>query len=276
MTYKLIISDLDHTLLREDHTLSEATIAAVRRCLESDIAVTLATGRRLPSALPYARQLGLTLPVITCQGAMLSTLDGQILHQCLMAPALAHQLLNHLTRYPLENIICCHEDQIYATEARSDARDPAGWIAAHPQHSPMPDDLGAIYPLKVGASGDPDVIAQAQADIDAAFGQTVHAVQSSPYFLEITHPQATKSAAAARLAQLLAIDPSEIIAFGDSMNDLDLLQFAGCSVAVANAIPAVRTACSHITESNEADGAARALERLLFDVNEEATPWIID
>ena len=121
-----------------------------------------------------------------------------------------------------------------------------------------------------------DVIAQAQADIDAAFGQTVHAVQSSPYFLEITHPQATKSAAAARLAQLLAIDPSEIIAFGDSMNDLDLLQFAGCSVAVANAIPAVRTACSHITESNEADGVARALERLLFDVNEEATPWIID
>lgn len=87
MTYKLIISDLDHTLLREDHTLSEATIAAVRRCLESGIAVTLATGRRLPSALPYARQLGLTLPVITCQGAMLSTLDGQILHQCLMAPA---------------------------------------------------------------------------------------------------------------------------------------------------------------------------------------------
>lgn len=276
MTYKLIIFDLDHTLLREDHTLSETTIDTVGRCQKAGIGVTLATGRRLPSALPYARQLGLTLPVITCQGAMLSTLDGQILHQCLMAPALAHQLLAQLTRYPLENIICCHDDQIYATQARPDAPDPAGWIAAHPQHTPMPDDLGAVHPLKIGASGDPEVIAQAQADIAAAFGQTVHAVQSSPYFLEITHPQATKSAAAARLAQLLAIDPSEIIAFGDSMNDLDLLQFAGCSVAVANAVPAVRSACAHITESNEQDGVARALKRLLFSTKEDISPWITD
>lgn len=275
MTYKLIICDLDHTLLREDHTLSDATRRVIQRCLEADIGVTLATGRRFHSALPFARQLGLTLPVITCQGAMLSTLDGEILHQCLMEPTLAHQLLDTLARYPLENIICCHEEHIYATQARPDAPDPAGWIAAHPQHTPMPDNLGPIQPLKVGASGDPAVIAQAQADISAAFGPAVHAVQSSAVFLEITHPLATKSTAAAYLAQLLAIDPSEIIAFGDSMNDLDLLQFAGCSVAVANAVPVVQSACRYVTESNEQDGVARALERLLFIPQKEASPWII-
>ena len=60
------------------------------------------------------------------------------------------------------------------------------------------------------------------------------------------------------------------------MNDLDLLQFAGCSVAVANAVPAVRSACVHITESNEQDGVARALKRLLFSTEEDISPWITD
>ena len=183
MRYKLIILDLDHTLLREDLSLSEANISTIRRAQKAGVAVTLATGRRLPSALPFARQLGLTLPVITCQGAMLSTLDGDVLHQCLLDGDLARQLLAILQRYPLENIICCHNDQIYATQARPDAPDPAAWMKAHPQHSPMPDDLSFLAPLKVGASGAHDVIAEAQADISRQFGQAVHAVLSSANFL---------------------------------------------------------------------------------------------
>ncbi len=273
MTYKLIILDLDHTLLREDHTLSAANIQAVQRCLQAGIGVTLATGRRLHSALPFARQLGITLPVITCQGAMLSTLSGDILYQQLLDNHLAQQMLTVLNRYPLENIICCHQEAIYATQARADAPDPAGWVAAHPQHSPMPDDLDGICPLKVGASGNPEVIAQAQADISRQFASAVHAVQSSAVFLEITHPLATKSAACAHLAQLLSLKASEIIAFGDSMNDLDLLQFVGCSVAVANAVPPVLAACQYITKSNDEDGVAYALNRLIFQSPKEDSPW---
>lgn len=273
MTYKLIILDLDHTLLREDHTLSAANIQAIQRCLKAGIGVTLATGRRLHSALPYAQQLGITLPVITCQGAMISTLNGEILHQCLMDNGLAQQVLTALSRYPLENIICCHQDAIYATQARADAPDPAGWVAAHPQHSPMPDDLDGLRPLKVGASGSPEVIAEAQADISRQFGRAVHAVQSSAVFLEITHPLATKSAACAHLAQLLSLKASEIMAFGDSMNDLDLLQFAGCSVAVANAVPPVLAACQYVTKNNDEDGVACALERLIFEFPQEDIPW---
>lgn len=273
MTYKLIILDLDHTLLREDHTLSAANAQAVQRCIKAGIGVTLATGRRLHSALPFARQLGITLPVITCQGAMLSTLSGDILHQCLMDTRLAQQVLATLSRYPLENIICCHQDAIYATQARADAPDPTGWVAAHPQHSPMPDNLDGLCPLKVGASGSPEVIAEAQADISRQFGSAVHAVQSSAVFLEITHPLATKSAACAHLAHLLSLKASEIMAFGDSMNDLDLLQFAGCSVAVANAVPAVLAACHYVTKSNDEDGVACALERLIFEFPQEDIPW---
>ena len=63
---------------------------------------------------------------------------------------------------------------------------------------------------------------------------------------------------------------------GDSMNDLDLLQYAGCAVAVANAVPAVRSASHYITESNDNDGVAHALERLLFNLPEEAQAWITD
>ena len=219
MTYKLIILDLDHTLLREDHTLSAANIQAVQRCLKAGIGVTLATGRRLHSALPFARQLGITLPVITCQGAMLSTLSGDILYQQLLDNHLAQQLLIVLNRYPLENIICCHQEAIYATQARADAPDPAGWVAAHPQHSPMPDDLDGICPLKVGASGNPEVIAQAQADISRQFASAVHAVQSSAVFLEITIPLPPKAPPVAQMPSICSIRPAEKMPSEDARND---------------------------------------------------------
>lgn len=263
MPYKMIILDLDHTLLREDQTISPANAAMLQRCQQADLALIIATGRMLHSALPYARKAQITLPIITCQGAMISSLDGDIYHQQVLENCLAQELLQLLQQYPLD-VICCHNDHVFAASARKDFpyKDTLPKLGHH--HLPLPEHIGDITPLKIGANGDPDIIAQANTAICTTFGQTVHAVQSSPFFLEITHPLATKSSAASLLAQRLDIVASEIIAIGDSMNDLDLLQYAGCGVAVANAVPQVLAAADYITASNEQDGVAQALEHLLF------------
>ena len=262
MPYKLIILDLDHTLLKEDLTLSDHNARTLARCQAQGVSVTIATGRMLHSALPHALTAGGTLPIITCQGALLSTLSGAVINRQPLANQTARQLLSLLAPFPLD-VICCHNDQVYAASAREDYRyqDTLPKLGHH--HLPLPDDIGDIEPLKIGANGAPEAIAQACAAVNAALGEAIHAVQSSPYFLESTHPAATKSRAAAILAQRLGIDHEEIIAFGDSMNDLDLLQFAGMGVAVANAAPQVLAAADYITDTNENDGVAKALAELL-------------
>lgn len=263
MAYKLLILDLDHTFLSEDKTISRRNKLMVKRCLAAGIQVTFATGRLFPAALPYAQETVLTLPLISCQGAVISTLEGEVLYQQTLANQVAKNLLRLLLPLDLD-VICCHENTVYAAGARADYQNKTKLAPFNHHHLPLPDDIGAIEPLKVGASGSSSEISRALALIHDHYGSSLHAVQSSPNFLEITHPSATKSVAAALLAQRLQIDPSEIIAIGDSMNDLDLLQFAGCGVAMANAVAEVKAVADLITASNEEDGVAQAIAQLIF------------
>jgi Cof subfamily protein (haloacid dehalogenase superfamily) len=107
-------------------------------------------------------------------------------------------------------------------------------------------------------------LAEAEAMIRAKFGDMVVALQSRPYFLEITDRRATKGQALKRVAEREGIRREEIIAFGDSYNDLDMIRFAGLGVAVANARPEVLRAADLVTAANTEDGVARVVEEYVL------------
>lgn len=263
MSYKLIVFDLDHTLLKEDGSISSASQERISRCLANNIQVTLATGRMFHSALPYAQSLGLSLPLISCQGARVTALNGDILYQQPLHNGLAKNLLTLLLPLALD-VICCHDEKVYARSARPGYNSNELLPPLHHHHLPLPEDIGIISPLKVGASGSPEAIETAWQLVSKHYGDQVHVTKSSPHFLEITHQQSTKSHGVHFLAQSLGIAPTEIMAFGDSMNDLDLLLYAGYGVAVANGIAELKAIADFITASNEDDGVAMAIDQLLF------------
>ena len=105
---------------------------------------------------------------------------------------------------------------------------------------------------------------EAEAFFTAAYGDQVAVLQTRPSFLEITDRRATKGQALRRLAEREGIRRDEIIAFGDSCNDLDMLTYAGLGVAVANAMPAVRRAADLVTAANDADGVAEVIEKYVL------------
>jgi Cof subfamily protein (haloacid dehalogenase superfamily) len=95
----------------------------------------------------------------------------------------------------------------------------------------------------------------------------VHVTKSKPFFLEITDGSVNKGVALAALAEHYGIDQSEVMAIGDSLNDLEMINYAGLGVAMGNARPEIQARADIITASNEEDGVAEAIERYVLDRN---------
>lgn len=90
-------------------------------------------------------------------------------------------------------------------------------------------------------------------------------MKSEPFFLEIMPKGVDKGEALAKLAESLDIDQSETMAFGDQANDLSMIKWAGCGVAMGNAIDDLKDNAQYVTASNDDEGIAKALEKLVFD-----------
>ncbi len=264
MQYKLLALDLDGTLLNEEHRISSRNIEAIRAAVNEGLMVTIATGRMYLSALPYAGELGLDLPLITYHGALVKqAAGGQILRHCPLPFEMALEILRmgeennlHLNLYL--------DDRLFAAEENDQTR-------YYQQIASVPlETVGLLSSFLLQKGSEPtkltiinmdERIGELQQLLEKKYKPHLSVLQSRPYFLEITHKEATKGQALDFLAGKKEILPGEIIAMGDSYNDIDMLRYAGLGVAMANAPPEVQAAADLITLSNIEDGVAVFLEK---------------
>jgi len=264
MEYKLIAIDLDDTLLRNDLTISERAKRAIASSIEKGVLVTFATGRMYRSALPYALDLGLDLPLITYQGALVKYADGREVYHRPIELDVAKEVIKFGKPSGL-HINVYLGDELYM-------QGPTRWgkkyaaIAKVPIHFlNLPEDLQE-RPTKIlfiGESSELDEMAQKLVE---KFTHTINVTKSKDIFLEVSHPKATKGNALKELAESLHINSNQIIAIGDNMNDLDMIKYAGCGAAVANAVDALKQAADLVTKSNDDDGVAEVIEKLILKV----------
>jgi Cof subfamily protein (haloacid dehalogenase superfamily) len=262
--YRLLAADLDGTLMGEDFTLPPRVKIAVRRAIERGVHVTLATGRGYAATLRYARDLGIDTPLICYQGGQIRDPgSGEVLHNVTMPRALAEEAIRlawergwHLCLYI--------GDQVFLNEL---LRPPEFYerligMAVH-----------CVPDLAVALDGDPTkfiVIAdEPQADrieeeLRARMEGRLKIVRSHRFFVEGNPLQATKGQALARLAKLLGVARSAVMAIGDQDNDADMVAWAGLGVAMGNAVPQVKAVADYIVPSVDEDGAAVAIESFLL------------
>ncbi len=265
MSIKLIAIDLDDTLLDHSRTISPRARAAIAAAMAKGVTVTVATGRMFCSALPYAQQLGLDVPLITYNGALIKCgLSGETLRHLPLDMATARALLA-LFRDRGWYVQVYLDDVLYVRERDANARYYE--TIAGVESVPVGDELWspAGPPTKMLAMGDPAEIPAIEAAVRAVGGDRVYTAASKANYLEMTDPAANKGAALAFLAGRLGIDRSEVMAIGDSSNDLDMVEYAGWGVAMGNASPRVKAAAQAVTEANDADGVAAAIERFVLN-----------
>lgn len=268
--YKLIVSDFDDTLLRSDKTLSEKTESVIKSLKERNILFTFCSGRMFDSLIRYIDALEIDIPVISYNGALImDPHTRRIINQWAIDTALAVELVTELEELGLYTQVYM-EDKMYCREITDITRmyTSVTGSKAHPTGTAL---SRCIYtpPTKIIALTYPDQVKKLLPVMQKKYEGRLVVTVSNPEFLEFVSPLAGKGNALELLAGQLQVDRKEILAFGDSLNDISMLEYAGHSVAVGNARPEVRAVADESCLSNDEDGVAEYIERLLNNSTQE-------
>jgi len=264
MTIKLLMVDLDDTLLGADIEISAANRRALAEASRLGVSVTLASGRMFSSMRPYAEELGIEMPLIAYNGALARPLTGTDLWHHPLDSVTALEILDHLSAKPVVVNLYLN-DRLYVREMNQ--RVTAYGANARVQATPVGDlaaFLGAERPTKMLAIGEPALLKQLCPALGTSMADRAEISLSKPHYLEIMAPGISKGAALRLLLRHLGLNASEVMAIGDGPNDLDMLRTAGIGVAVGNAPPEVLAGVKYVVSSSDHDGVAEAVEKFIL------------
>jgi Cof subfamily protein (haloacid dehalogenase superfamily) len=265
---KLIVIDVDHTLLNDDSQLSDRNQQAIATAQEKGVQVMLATGKNYGSCKALIKQLNLTTPGIFTQGLAIHDPTGALRHQQTLAANIARR------------VITFAEDRGYAVVAYAQGRLLARstnpyiqeletrWKEVAPEYiGPLQNVLHntQFNKLVLISAGDPKKIKALRWQLSTQLNGNARLLSGGvPHMLEVVPPGASKGNALRSLLKEMKIAPAHVLAIGDAENDLEMLQLVGVGVAVANAEPILKDAADDITASNNDDGVAEAIEKYVI------------
>jgi len=239
------------------------TAAALRAAGEAGIHVVIATGRMYRSVRPYAEAVGIEAPLVCYQGAaVVDPVTGEwLLHEPIPVE-LAREAIAAVEGDGFA-LNCYVDDDLYVAAITEHARSYADFQSI-PLHE-VGDLLGWIErpPTKLVVVDDPARLDELRPRLEQRFGERLYIAKSLPYFLELASPTISKGSGLAFVAEHLGFTAERTIAFGDGENDLELLDWAGFGIAVANADDRLKARADWICPSAEEEGVAQVLEALL-------------
>lgn len=264
MGYKLIALDIDGTIRNDDYPVSARTRRAVDNARGAGALVTVATGRTLKSAIKQSCELDLTTPIAAFQGAQVADpVTGEVLWHTPLTPEMTRMAVEAVKPYGLEVMGYCH-NSVYVSEM-------SDWVEGYGVRNEVEvkivDDLGersSELMTRLVVRGKDQVIERLEIDLKTRFNPAeLYVTRSLPYFCEILHPSGGKDKALSWICQVNGIRRRETIAFGNGYNDVQMLEWAGYSVAIEGAVSQVVGASDIVAPTVEEDGAAQVIEDLL-------------
>jgi len=283
MPIRLIALDIDGTLINSRFSVSAGNRAAIAEASGRGIEIALVTGRRYDFALPVARQIESPLTMIVNNGALLRTKDGETHLRHLLPRETALRVLE--STQPWRSGASVVFDRPQAGQILVEKIDLDDGIRGAYYKFNLPF-LAEAVPLEscLESGEDPiQVMLAGPLQPMQAAERTLRAVQFSSEFsmavttyeardfsmMDILNPRVSKGVTLAEWAALRGIAREEILAIGDNHNDEEMLSFAGVPVVMENAVPELKTRGWHVTQSNDADGVAAAIERFVLRVTPE-------
>jgi Cof subfamily protein (haloacid dehalogenase superfamily) len=261
----MLVCDMDGTLLNRQSLVSRDNQQALRGFVAEGGRFTLATGRSDRAVKPYLKDLPVNAPAILCNGALIYDFKtGHHLAEFYLAEEIREILTAVLERFPEVAVQVYQSDHTYFL--RHNAITEAYMEQLSPGTLPEPYPMEKLpWPwLKVLLIGKPEHLAMAEVFIKAE-PVPFHTVYSEVSYLELLPEGVSKG----RALQDLLLEPEyaglKTIAMGDNLNDISMIEYAGCGVAMGNAMDDVKEAADYITKSNDDNGAAYAIEELIFN-----------
>lgn len=264
--YRLLAIDLDGTLLtpRPHKIITPRARAALRRAAGIGVTVVIATGQTHAMLRHLCADLPLRGPQIIENGAVIvENESGKILHEQPFPAEYILPVLSALHRLDFYRAYHTHE-RVYVDRQTPRAQ---SWYPP-PLLPPVEvDDVASLYPLpciKIVGVGEERSLPKQRQMFEQHFRSKLYVTQSSFDLVEFLHPAVSKSNALRAIAADLNIAPEEIVAIGDSHNDMGMITFAGLGVAMGNAPDEVKAVADHVTLSNAEEGVAAVIEQFVL------------
>ena len=260
----LVLADVDGTLVTAEKVLTTRAVAAVSALQAAGIAFAITSGRPPRGMAMLIDPLSLRTPIAGFNGGIFVKPDMSIMAEHVLAADVAGRAMEIILDHGMDLWIYSGKDWLVRdVNAPHVAREQWTVKFAPTVVENFRSALGNAVKI-VGVSDDRDLVARCEKDAQDALGAKASAARSQPYYLDLTHPDANKGTVVTTLSKLLSVPANEIATIGDMPNDVLMFRKSGFSIAMGNASDEVKAQASVVTDSNEDEGFANAVRRLIL------------
>ncbi len=260
---RLVVSDVDGTLVTSDKRLTDGARAAVAKLQAAGIGFTLTSSRPPVGMRMFSEPLRIDLPMGPFNGSSIVDPSLAVVEQHLIPADAAARSIALLERRGVD-IWLFSNDNWYI-------RRDDGKYVPHEQRTIQfdPTQIDDFTPLLqkackiVGASADFPLLERCETELQGELGDSALAVRSQDYYLDVTPPGQNKGTFVQAMSKRLNIPTEAIATLGDMQNDLPMFKVSGLPIAMGNASDSVKRHAAHVTKSNEDDGFAAAIDFIL-------------
>lgn len=270
--YKLIVTDMDGTVLGENHQITDENKNALKEAEKMGIKVVFATGRFHDSAKDHVNFLEEVMPIISSNGSIIKhPITNEVLYSNFIDRDICLKIMDILDGYNLRYQVYTDEKILQKYETEEEMIFMKEFIAKNFSDKTeivfkkdLREDVknSKVLKFNIMEMEKPELLDRAR--VDLTFIKNIEITSSWKNNLEIMSEGSHKGKAIEYLSDLLGIDRESIIAFGDNYNDLSMIEFAGTGVAMGNAEEEVKKIANHVTSRNGESGVAKAINSLVL------------
>jgi len=269
---RLLLADVDGTLVTPQKALTQRTIEAVHALDSAHVLFAITSGRPPRGMSMLVEPLELSTPIAAFNGGLIVEPDMTMIEQKLVPESLVTPLLTLMESYGLVTWIYRGADW-YVRDLKGPHVDrEAATVEFQPIVAESFDGLCDQVAKIVGVTDDHDAMARATEAARDQFCDHVTAAQSQPYYLDVTHPEANKGGVVKYLSSRFGIPAAQFATVGDMPNDVLMFAHSGLSIAMGNASNEVQRAARMVTTTNEDEGFANAVQRYVLQKSVRGSP----
>ncbi|WP_300386799.1 sugar-phosphatase [Clostridium sp.] len=269
--YKLVAIDMDGTLLREDKSISDRTKKAIKDAKYKGVTVVLATGRPIEGVSRALKELDMYTDkdyVLSYNGALVQKTKNKEVISKVSLKGEDYHYLKKLSDELGVNIHAFCEKRGLITPKNSKYTEVEAEINnidinILDINETKDDDVI----IKIMMIDEPEILGSAVDKLPKEVYEKYTVVRSTPFFLEFLNKDANKGVGVELLAKHLGVKQEEIITLGDADNDFNMIEYAGLGIAMGNAFDSIKKISNYITDTNENDGVAKAIEKFILEEN---------
>ena len=261
---RLLVADVDGTLVTQDKVLTERSIAAVQELHAAGVLFAVTSGRPPRGMSMLIAPLRISTPIAAFNGGLIVEPDMTVIEQKVVPEPLVGPTVALMESFSLTAWIYRGADWYVHDLNGPHVEHETATVKFEPTLVETFADLGESVAKIVGVSDDGAAMSRATQAARERFGDHVTAAQSQPYYLDVTHPEANKGNVVKFLSSRFEIPISQIATIGDMPNDVLMFAHSGLSIAMGNASTDAQRAARTVTTTNQDEGFANAVQRFIL------------